>query len=354
MLGSAAIGFKTMQSETSQDTQSYDANSELKLAQGMGPLFGDPDPDAARAFFAKKIRAEVDKRMSAKEAVERFIPDGCYLAIGGFGANRIPTAVIHEILRARRRNMAFLGHTSTHDFQLLCAGHCLNRVDAAYIVGLEARGLSPNARRVIQSGEVELCEWTNHALSVRLQAAAAGLSYGMVRSMLGTDTFKRSASKVVECPFTGKKFAALPALWPDVSVIHVHEADIFGNARMRGISVADLELARASKRLIITTERLIDNQQIRSDPDRTAIPYYLVDAVVQVPYGSYPGNMPYEYFSDEDHLKKWLTVEKDSEAFKEFLDRYIYGVADFDEYLQLCGGLKRLRELRDQECLATV
>lgn len=344
---------ETMQGKTQQDTQINDANSVVApaLPQGQGPLFADPDPDGARAFFADKPRAEADKRMSAKQAVERFIPDGCYLAIGGFGANRIPTAVIHEILRAKRRNLAFLGHTSTHDFQLLCAGHCLDRVDAAYIVGLEARGLSPNARRVVQSGEVELCEWTNHALSVRLQAAAAGLSYGMVRSMLGTDTFKRSAGKVVQCPFTGKKFVALPALWPDVSVIHVHEADVFGNARIKGISIADLELARASKRLIITAERLIDNQDIRNEPERTAIPYYLVDAVVHAPFGSYPGNMPYEYFSDEEHLKQWLEAEKDPEGFAQFLDRHIYGVADFDEYLQLCGGLKRMRELRDQECL---
>lgn len=321
------------------------------LPQGEGPLFSDPDPDAARSFFLGKSRAESDKRMSAKEAVERFIYDGCYLAIGGFGSNRIPTTVIHEILRARRRDMAFLGHTATHDFQLLCAGHCLNRVDAAYIVGLEARGLSPNARRVVQSGEVELCEWTNHALSVRLQAAAAGLSYGMVRSMLGTDTFRCSAGKVVACPFTGKKFVAVPALWPDVAVIHVHEADIFGNARIKGISVADLELARAAKRLIITAERLVPNLEIRQDPTRTAIPYYLVDAVVHAPFGSYPGNMPYEYFSDENHLKQWLEVEKSPEALTSFLDQYIYGVADFNEYLQLCGGLNRLSELRDQECL---
>lgn len=328
------------------------AEAAADLPQGGGPLFGDPDPDAARAFFMEKSRAETDKRMGPKEAVERFITDGCYLAIGGFGSNRIPTTVIHEILRARRRDMAFLGHTATHDFQLLCAGHCLNRVDAAYIVGLEARGLSANARRVIQSGEVELCEWTNHALSVRLQAAAAGLSYGLLRSMLGTDTFRRSAGKVVRCPFTGKKFVALPALWPDVAVIHVHEADMFGNARIKGISVADLELSRAAKRLIITTERLVPNLEIRQDPTRTSIPYYLVDAVVHAPFGSYPGNMPYEYFSDEEHLRDWLSAEKDPEEFARFLDKYIYQVADFNEYLQLCGGLDRLRELRDLECLA--
>ena len=324
------------------------------LPVGEGPIFGDPDPDAARAFFRDKSRMETDKRMSAKDAVERFIPDGCYLAFGGFGSNRIPTTVIHEILRARRQGLAFLGHTATHDFQLLCAGHCLNRVDAAYIVGLEARGLSPNARRVIQSGEVELCEWTNHALSVRLQAAAAGLSYGLLRSMLGTDTFRRSAGKVVRCPFTGKKFVALPALWPDVAVIHVHEADIYGNARIKGISVADVELSRAAKRLVITAERLIPNSEIRRDPTRTTIPYYLVDAVVHAPFGSYPGNMAYEYFSDEDHLMQWLAAEKDPEEFAGFLDKYIYQVSDFNEYVQLCGGLERLRELRDQECLVAV
>ena len=110
------------------------------LDQGVNPIFMDPDPDKAREFFRKKTRAMVDKRMTEKEAVEKFIPDGCYLGIGGFGANRIPTAVIHEILRARRKNLGFLGHTSTHDFELLCAGKCFNRLDAAYVVGLEAAG----------------------------------------------------------------------------------------------------------------------------------------------------------------------------------------------------------------------
>lgn len=92
------------------------------------------------------------------------------------------------------------------------------------------------------------------------------------RCKVGTDTFARSAAKVVTCPFTGKKYAALPALWPDISVIHVHEADIFGNARIKGISIADLELSRAAKRLIITTERLVPNSAIRQDPARTSIP----------------------------------------------------------------------------------
>jgi len=321
------------------------------IAEGEGPLFTDPDADKAREYFRTKKRAMVNKVMTVSEAVGKFIHDGDYLAIGGFGANRIPTAVCHEIVRERMKGLAFAGHTSTHDFQILAAGEVFNRCDIAYIIGLEARGLSPAARRYMESGKVEICEWTNYAMTCRLRAAATGVSFMPARNILGTDTFKHSAAKVAECPFTGEKYVLYPALWPDVSAIHVHESDVYGNCRIKGISVTDLELARASKRLIITTERLIPNEQIRSDPTATAIPFYLVDAVCEVPYGSYPGNMPYEYFSDEDHLRLWLRVERDPVLFKDFLDRYIYRTKDFSQYLELCGGIDRINQLRATENL---
>jgi glutaconate CoA-transferase subunit A len=178
-----------------------------------------------------------------------------------------------------------------------------------------------------------------------------GLPFLPCRSMLGSDTFRRSAARVIECPFTGELLTALPALYPDVSAIHVHEADRYGNSRIRGTSVADFDLARASKRLIITCERLIPNDDIRADPTRTMIPFFCVDAVCEVPYGSYPGNMPYEYFSDEDHLRQWLVAERESASYEAFLQRYVLGVKDFAEYLQRCGGLARLQCLRQQELL---
>jgi glutaconate CoA-transferase, subunit A len=268
-----------------------------------------------------------------------------------------PTAVVHEILRQNRQNLSFAGHTATHDFQILCAGNgtgrgkLLARVDVAYVVGLEARGLSPHARRVLESGEVECVEWTNYTLAVRLKAAAMGLPFLPARSMLGTDTFRRSAARAITCPFTGETLLALPALYPDVAAIHVHEADRYGNCRVRGTTVADLDLARATKRLIITCERLVPNEEIRADPTRTVIPFFCVDAVCEVPFGSYPGNMPYEYFSDEDHLRRWLEAEKDLDGFRRFLDVYVLGVKDFNGYLEKCGGLPRMQELRRQEFL---
>jgi glutaconate CoA-transferase subunit A len=136
-----------------------------------------------------------------------------------------------------------------------------------------------------------------------------------------------------------------------VAAIHVHEADRYGNARIRGTTVADVDLARAAKHVIITCERLVPHDEIRNDPTRTVIPFFCVDAVCEVPFGSYPGNMPYEYFSDEEHLRNWLEVEKDPEALRVFLDRHIFGVKDFVEYLQLCGGLSRLQVLRQEELL---
>src|SRR5207237_5042311 len=149
----------------------------------------------------------------------------------------------------------------------------------------------------------------------------------------------------------GERLIAVPALFPDVAAIHVHEADRYGNCRIRGTTVADLDLARAAKKLIITCERLIANDEIRSDPTRTVIPFFCVDAVCEVPYGSYPGNMPYEYFSDEAHLCQWLKAEQDLDELRRFLDHYIYGPKNFAEYLTRCGGIERLQELRRQEYL---
>jgi glutaconate CoA-transferase subunit A len=201
----------------------------------------------------------------------------------------------------------------------------------------------------MESGEVEVCEWTNFALACRLKAAAAGVPFYPARNMLGTDTFRHSAAREITCPFTGKPLVALPALYPDVSVIHVHESDCYGNCRIRGISVADLELARASKRLIVTAERIIPNEEIRREPWATVVPAFCVDAVCEVPHGSFPGNMPGEYDSDEEHLRAWLAAERDPGEFRAFLQRNIYETKDFTEYLSLCGGEARLAELRRRE-----
>lgn len=312
----------------------------------QGALFQPPDVDGARAFFQQKPRQMIDKRSTVQDAVARHIHDGDYLATGGFGSVRIATAVLHEIVRTRKRDLGFAGHSTTHDFQILAAGRVINRCDISYVVGLELRGLSPNGRRLLESGAVQTTEWSNGGLAWRYKAAAMGLPFLPVRAMLGSDTQRYSAAREIVDPFTGGTYLAVPALFPDVAVIHVHRADIYGNAQIDGISIVDINLARAAKRLILTTERIVPTEVFRADPSRTAIPYWLVDAVCEVPFGSYPGEMPYEYTSDEAHFAEWLEAEKDPAAFDAFLEKYIYGTRDFAAYLALAGAFEKEAELR--------
>lgn len=319
--------------------------------EGRGKIFTEVDPDLLRDYFRHKPKKMVSKLTTVKEAVSTLINDGDYIAVGGFGGVRIPTAVLHEIVRQGKKNLGFSGHTATHDCQILAAGKCFNRCDVAYVIGLEARGIPKMTRKYFESGEIECTEWTNAAMTWRLKAAAMGVSFIPVRNMLGSDTAVYSGAKEILCPFTGKKYLAVPALFPDVAIIHVHEADIYGNSEIQGILVSDVELARASKKVIITCERLAPTESFRDNPQKTTIPYYLVDAVIEVPYGSYPGNMPYEYYSDEEHLAEWLQAEEDPETYRQFLEKYIYGTMDFHEYLELCGGLEKMQKLRRLELL---
>lgn len=321
----------------------------IDIEQGQEELFTDPDADHARAFFQNKSRALTSKLTTVEEAVKELVDDGDYLAVGGFGHVRIPTAVLYEIVRQKKKDLGMAGHTSIYDSDLLAAPGCMNRCDISYVVGYEIRGLSGSARRAFQSKELRKTDWSNSALAWRFWAGSAGLSFVPTRVLLGTDTLKHSSAKVIRCPFTDQKYAALPALYPDVGLIHVHRADIYGNCQIDGILVSDPYLARASKKVIISAEEIIHNEEIRLKPQSTLIPYWCVDAVVEVPYGSHPGNMPGEYWFDEAFFKMFLTEVKTDEGTDKFFKDYVYDVSDFEEYLEKVGGVKRMRELRAME-----
>ena len=293
----------------------------------------------------------IDKVTTTRDAVREFVKDGDYVAIGGFGHVRISMPVIYEMVRQRIRHLRVSGHTAVHDLDVLIAGDCVDAVDVAYSFAFETRGLSRNGRRAVESGRVKCVEWTNGALSWRIKAAAMGLPFLPARNMLGSDTFKYSAAKVMECPFTGQKLLALPALMPDVAMIHVHYADRFGNCIIRGTTVKDDDLAKASKRVIVTAERIVPTSFFRDAPERTTIPYFCVDAVIEAPWGSHPCNMPYEYYFDNDHLRDYLKAGADEKDLQAYLEKWVYSVDDFEEYLDLVGTrklneLRRLEELR--------
>jgi len=323
----------------------------IDLEQGTEELFVDPDPDKARAYFLHKNRGLVNKVTTVEQAVSVHIHDGDYLAVGGFGHVRIPTAVLYEIVRQKKRKLGMAGHTSIYDSDLLASSGCMDRCDISYVIGYEIRGLSASARRAFQKKDIRKTDWSNCALAWRFWAGSAGLSFVPSRNLLGTDTFKHSAAKTIECPFTGKKFVALPALYPDVGIVHVHRADTYGNCQIDGILVSDPYLARASKRVIITAEKLVPHDEIRANPQATVIPYWCVDAIIEVPYGSHPGNMPGEYWFDEDFFKMYLETVKTEEGTEGFYKDYVHGVKDFEEYLEKIGGVRKMLDLRAIEKL---
>jgi acyl CoA:acetate/3-ketoacid CoA transferase beta subunit/acyl CoA:acetate/3-ketoacid CoA transferase alpha subunit len=239
------------------------------------------------------------------------------------------------------------GKTAVHDLDVLVGAGCVNQVEVAYSFGHELRGLSPASRRAVETGKCKVIgEISNAGYQWRFLAAMMGLPFIPTRVMLGTDTFKKSCGRVIKDPFSGKPLCLLPACYPDVALIHVPRCDKYGNAQIDGITVEDFELARASRRLLLTTEKIIDNKTIRNEPWKTVIPFYLVDAVVKVPFGSHPCQMPYEYFFDEDHIGQWLTHSKTENGVKEYLETYVYGVENFTEYLKKIGGMKKLNQLK--------
>lgn len=313
------------------------------LESGEGELIQPFDLDEFREWNrTKKSRKLEDKLMSEQEAVSRFVYDGCYIGTELYGTVRCPMSLVREVLRQGRKDLRVCGQ-GVLELDLWLAAGIVKKLDITYI-GLELYGTSSALRRAVESGQIESCvEWSNGAISWRMKAAAMGVPFLPTRSMLGTDTLKYSAAKVVQDPFTGVKVALVPALILDVALIHVHRADRHGNAQIEGTSGFAAEMARAAKRLIISTEEIIPTEEIRKYPDRTIIPYYLVDAVVHAPFGSYPGEMAYVYGRDEAELKAWVEASKTEEGSKSYLDKYVYGVNGHDEYLKLIGE-KRLNE----------
>jgi acyl CoA:acetate/3-ketoacid CoA transferase alpha subunit len=294
----------------------------------------------------QKPRKLIDKLMNEQEAVSRFVSDGCYIGTELYGTVRCPMSLTREVIRQKKANLRVCGQGVLELDMWLAAG-LVKKIDLTYI-GLEVYGTSPALRRAVESGQVETCvEWSNGAISWRMKAAAMGVPFLPVRSMLGSDTLTYSAARVARDPFTGMKVCLLPALILDVGLIHVHRADCYGNAQIEGISGFAAEMARASKRLIISAEEIVPTAEIRKYPDRTIIPYFLVDAVVHAPYGSHPGEMAYLYGRDEPAIREWIEASRTDQGAQTYLDKYVRGIKDHADYLELIGH-KRLASVSAQ------
>lgn len=341
LLSEACSDFRPLETTTVLPAQ---APARPSVPLEAPPLFQPPDPDGFRRF----LRDEKDfslrsKLLSEREAVKRFIHSGDYIGFELYGTVRAPLSIVREIVRRRIGGLRLMGQ-GLMDADFLIAAGLVTELDITY-VGYEAYGLSPILRRAVERGTIRLAEWSNAAITWRMKAAAMGLPFLPARSMLGTDTLARSPARTMKDPFTGMDLVLLPALVLDTAVIHVHRADKFGNCQIDGISGFAVEMSRACKRLIVSAEEIVDTEVFRETPERTVIPYFLVDAVVKAPFGAHPGETCGAYRRDEPHIKAYLEATRTEEATNKYLAEFVHGVKDHAGYLERVGA-GRLRALK--------
>jgi glutaconate CoA-transferase subunit A len=202
-------------------------------------------------------------------------------------------------------------------------------------------GVSKVMRHYTESGTARFDEWSHMAIGLRYRAGAMGIPYMPVRSMIGSDVnaLRGDEVKEVTCPFTGERLMALPALNPDVALIHVQRADAYGNAQLDGLQFMDIDIAMAANRVILTTEQIVSNDQIRRAPDQTRIPFFTVDAVVEVPYGAAPHECYgiYEPFFDHLDALAEQTKADPEKGIEKYLDDFYYGPSSWSDYLSRIG-----------------
>ncbi|MBK7330360.1 MAG: CoA transferase subunit A [Dehalococcoidia bacterium] len=301
------------------------------------------DPDGFRAHIRdNKQRALKSRLMTAKEAVERFVSDGDYLTYECNYLMRGPNEVVHEIIRQGKKRLWAAGKFTYVDVALLVDAGCVSRADCGFFLS------APPIDRALKEGRLEVFEYSNVIMTLRLQAGAMGVPFLPVRSFGGTDGFDHSGAKLITDPYTGDPITIVPALNPDVAVIHAHQADVFGNARIFGTGVSDVESALASKKVIISAEEIVETAEIRRNPGATSIPYYAVDAVVHSPYGSYPGTCPGYYGSDPEGVFEVFRAIM-SDQVQPYLDKWVRPFETFEQMLDERVGKPKLEAMRARE-----
>ncbi len=280
-----------------------------------------------------------EKAMSLEEAAA-LIPDGASVGIGGSTMSRTPMAMIWALIRAGRKDLCCMRSITSSEGELLFASGASRHILTSWFSQGIVWGVSRVMRLYTETGRARFEEWSHMAVGLRFRAGAMGVPFLPMRSMMGSDLIGQLPdARVIDCPFTGEKLVLVPALNPDVALIHVQRCDAYGNAQIDGLPFMDIDLAMAANRVILSTERIVSNDQIRRSPDRTKIPFLAVDAVVEVPFGSAPHECYGLYEPLFEHLDRYAArMRQDPEGnLRSYLERYFYGPKSWTEYLGLLG-----------------
>ena len=291
-----------------------------------------------------------DKVMSLEEAA-KLVHDGDHLAVGGCTASRTPFAMIWALVRSQKKDLTVSRSIMSTEGDIFYASGLSQHLITSWFSQGIVWGVSKVMRAYTESGRARFEEWSHMAMGLRYRAGAMGVPFMPMRSMLGSDVLGRvsgdtgpadaafAGAKSMECPFTGETLLLVPALNPDVAIIHVQRCDAYGNAQLDGLTFMDIDLAMAANRVILTTERIVSNEQIRRRPDQTKIGFFTVDAVVEVPFGCAPHECYglYEPFYSHMDMYAQMTGRDPEAGAAAYLERFYHEPKDWADYLGRIG-----------------
>ncbi|MFC3106436.1 CoA transferase subunit A [Undibacterium arcticum] len=292
-----------------------------------------------RGQLAERDRSLREKVLSLEEAAA-LVNDGDSVGIGGSTLSRTPMAMIWALIRARKKELSISRSIVSSDGDLLFASGICNHITTSWFSQGIVWGVSKVMRHYVESRKARYDEWSHLAMGMRFKAGAMGVPFLPMRSMLGSDVMRqRPEARQIDCPFTGENLLLVPALNPDVAIIHVQRCDAYGNAQMDGLQFMDIDLAMAANKVILTTERIVSNDQIRRAPDQTKIPFFAVDAVVEVPFGSAPHECSGVYEPLFQHMDYYTSLANGDPVagMEEYLNRYVREPKTWNDYLGLLG-----------------
>ena len=292
--------------------------------------------------------------MSAQEAVSRFIKDGDMMALGGFTVNRNPMSLTREIIRRQIRDLHLVLHSHGQAMDLLIGAGCVKRLEIAYGGTGRFAPTSIRFKNAVQKGLIEIEDYSNFQMTLRFLAGSLQVPFIPTRSGLGTDLvfregFSRSTRQedgvadrkmvITDNPFGSpeEKVMLLPALNPDVTLLHVQTVGDDGTVRIKGLTFADLEQAKASRYVLVSCEEIVPADTLREDPDQNSLPPFLVDAVIHSPWGAHPTACHFFYDYDPGHLKLYRERAGTDQLFQDYLEEWVIEPGDQESYLDKLG-----------------
>ncbi|UCG72890.1 MAG: CoA transferase subunit A [Chromatiales bacterium] len=292
-----------------------------------------------------------DKVATLEQAVA-LVSDGDVVALQNMATQAAPMALVRELIRQRKRGIGLVVLVGGMAVDWLATAGVIDRLIGAAVT-MEQFGLCQQYRRAVEGGRVRVEELSESLLNARLGAGARNLPFLPTRGALGTDLIALNPDnlQLIEDPFGGDTVLACRALVPDVALVHAHRADRYGNVQYEPTAIwPDIAIMpKAAKRVLVTVEEIVDTDVLRRNPDRTILPGFTVDAVVEVPYGAHPTSFFPNYGYDAVFHRRWTEVARDDARAKDFIDRYVLAPINQQEYLHAAGGAAALQRIADWE-----